>query len=128
PYFAQIVGHRRNFRFGIDNDADVRASKIRTGADGSHFTLTTPAGDAEIALPLPGRHNVMNALAATAMALGAGAPVTAIVDCLRNAGSVKGRQIAHALANGAVLIDASYDANPASPAAAIGTLAQPGTA
>jgi UDP-N-acetylmuramoyl-tripeptide--D-alanyl-D-alanine ligase len=128
PYFAQIVGHRRNFRFGIDNDADVRASKIRAGADGSHFTLTTPAGDAEIALPLPGRHNVMNALAATAMALGAGAPLTAIVDGLRNAEPVKGRQIAHTLANGAVLIDDSYNANPGSVAAAIATLAQHGNA
>jgi len=128
PYFAQIVGHRRNFRFGIDNDADVRASKIRAVADGSHFTLTTPAGDAEIALPLPGRHNVMNALAATAMALGAGAPLTAIVEGLRNAEPVKGRQIAHTLANGAVLIDDSYNANPGSVAAAIATLAQHGNA
>jgi UDP-N-acetylmuramoyl-tripeptide--D-alanyl-D-alanine ligase len=124
PFFAQIVGHRRSFRFGIDNDADVRATKIRLGADGSQFTLNTPAGDAEIALPLPGRHSVMNALAATAMALGAGAPFAAIVDGLRNAEPVKGRQIAHVLSSGAVLIDDSYNANPGSVAAAISTLAQ----
>jgi len=124
PFFAQIVGHRRSFRFGIDNDADVRATKIRAGADGSQFMLNTPAGDAEIALPLPGRHSVMNALAATAMALGAGAPFAAIVDGLRNAEPVKGRQIARVLSNGAVLIDDSYNANPGSVAAAIATLAQ----
>jgi UDP-N-acetylmuramoyl-tripeptide--D-alanyl-D-alanine ligase len=124
PFFAQIVGHRRSFRFGIENDADVRATKIRAGADGLQFTLTTPAGDAEIALPLPGRHSVMNALAATALALAAGAPFAAIVDGLRNAEPVKGRQIAHVLSNGAVLIDDSYNANPGSVAAAIATLAQ----
>jgi UDP-N-acetylmuramoyl-tripeptide--D-alanyl-D-alanine ligase len=124
PYFAQIVGHRRSFRFGIENDADVRASRIRDGADGSEFLLSTPAGQAEIALPLPGRHNVMNALAASALALGAGAPFAAIVDGLRHAEPVKGRQIAHVLTNGAVIIDDSYNANPGSVAAAIATLAQ----
>ena len=124
PFFAQIVGHRRSFRFGIENDADVRATKIRPGADGSQFTLITPAGESDIALPLPGRHNVMNALAASAMALGAGAPFTAIVEGLRNAEPVKGRQIAHVLGNGAVLIDDSYNANPGSVSAAIATLSQ----
>ena len=124
PFFAQIVGHRRSFRFGIDNDADVRATRIRPGADGSQFTLNTPAGHAEITLPLPGRHSVMNALAATGLALGAGAPFEAIVEGLRHAEPVKGRQIAHVLGNGAVLIDDSYNANPGSVAAAISTLAQ----
>jgi UDP-N-acetylmuramoyl-tripeptide--D-alanyl-D-alanine ligase len=124
PFFEQIVGHRRSFRFGIENDADVRATKIRATAEGSQFVLTTPAGDAEIALPLPGRHSVMNALAASALALGAGAPFAAIVEGLRNAEPVKGRQIAHVLGNGAVLIDDSYNANPGSVAAAIATLAQ----
>jgi UDP-N-acetylmuramoyl-tripeptide--D-alanyl-D-alanine ligase len=126
PFFAQIVGHRRSFRFGIENDADVRATKILTGADGSQFTLNTPAGDAEIALPLPGRHNVMNALAATALALGAGAPFDAIVEGLRHAEPVKGRPLAHVLASGAVLIDDSYNANPGSVIAAISTLSQDG--
>ena len=40
-------------------------------ADGSRFELVSPAGRAEIRLPFPGRHNVLNALAATAMALAA---------------------------------------------------------
>jgi UDP-N-acetylmuramate-alanine ligase len=34
--------------------------------------LVTPAGEAEVTLALPGRHNVLNALAATSMALAAG--------------------------------------------------------
>lgn len=126
PFFAQIVGARRSFRFGIENNADVRASRIVTGAERSRFHLHTPAGNAEIVLPLPGRHNVLNALAATALALAAGAPFEAIVEGLANAEQVKGRQIAHRLHSGAVLIDDSYNANPGSVAAAIATLAQAG--
>jgi UDP-N-acetylmuramoyl-tripeptide--D-alanyl-D-alanine ligase len=127
PFFEGIVRNRRVFRFGIDNDADVRASRIVSDADGSRFLLTTPAGADEVSLPLPGRHNVMNALAASALALGAGAPFDAILAGLANAEPVKGRQIAHRLANGAVLVDDSYNANPGSVAAAIATLAQSGS-
>jgi UDP-N-acetylmuramoyl-tripeptide--D-alanyl-D-alanine ligase len=124
PYFAGIVGTRRCFRFGIENDADVRASQIVVEAESARFQLHTPAGNEDIVLPLPGRHNVMNALAATAMALAAGAPFAAVIDGLQQAEAVKGRQIAHLLANGAVLVDDSYNANPGSVAAAIATLAR----
>ena len=123
-YFASIAGGRRKLRFGIDNDADVRGERIAQADGASRFTLHTPAGSAEILLPLPGRHNVLNALAASALALAAGAPFAAIVEGLRHAEPVKGRQIAHILANGAVLIDDSYNANPGSVAAAIATLVQ----
>jgi UDP-N-acetylmuramoyl-tripeptide--D-alanyl-D-alanine ligase len=124
PLFGQIVGNRRSFRFGIENDADVRATRIRYDAGASRFQLHTPAGTAEISLPLPGRHNVMNALAASALALAAGAGFDAVVEGLGNAAPVKGRQIAQRLTNGVVLIDDSYNANPGSVAAAIATLAQ----
>jgi len=124
PFFSQIVGARRSFRFGIENDAEVRASRIVHEGGASRFHLHTPAGNAEITLPLPGHHSVMNALAATALSLAAGASLDAIVDGLRSAAPVKGRQIAHRLGNGAVLIDDSYNANPGSVAAAIATLAQ----
>ena len=126
PYFAQIVGNRRSFRFGIENDADVHASRIRIDAQGSRFFLHTPAGSADIVLPLPGAHNVMNALAASTLSLAAGADFDAIVRGLEGAEPVKGRQISHALANGAVIIDDSYNANPGSVLAAIATLAQSG--
>jgi len=124
PMFGQIVGNRRSFRFGIENDADVRATRIRHEAGASRFQLHTPAGSEEIHLPLPGRHNVMNALAAASLALAAGADFKAVVDGLQNAVPVKGRQIAQRLNSGAVLIDDSYNANPGSVAAAIAALAQ----
>ncbi len=126
PYFSQIAGSRRIFRFGVENDADVRASRIRHEPDGSRFLLHTPAGTADIRLPLPGAHSVMNALAASALGLAAGAAFDAVVQGIENAAPVKGRQIAHALGNGVVLVDDSYNANPGSVLAAIATLAQSG--
>ncbi len=123
PYFMQRIGARRVLRYGIENDADVRARELRLESTGSRFVLLTPAGRADIHLPLPGRHAVANALAAAAMALAAGAGFEAIVAGLQGAEPVKGRQVAHALANGNVLVDDSYNANPGSLAAAIATLA-----
>jgi UDP-N-acetylmuramoyl-tripeptide--D-alanyl-D-alanine ligase len=113
-------------RFGLDHSADVSASAIRFDAAGSHFLLHTPAGEAEVALPLPGRHNIGNALAATALALAAGIPLQHIVAALAVTEPVPGRQIAHRLPNGAVLVDDSYNANPGSLAAAIDALASSG--
>src|SRR3546814_5862520 len=70
PYFAERAHGRRLIRFGLESSADVSARDIVADADGSRFTLTTPNGDIDVRLALPGRHNVRNALAAASMALG----------------------------------------------------------
>ncbi|HEX5756843.1 MAG TPA: UDP-N-acetylmuramoyl-tripeptide--D-alanyl-D-alanine ligase [Arenimonas sp.] len=124
PYFLQRIATRRVLRFGIEHPADVRASQIRSEGEGMRFVLHCPAGQAEVALPLPGRHNVMNALAAAALALGAGAGFDDIVAGLNAAEPVPGRQIPHRLQSGALLIDDSYNANPGSVAAAIASLGE----
>lgn len=126
PYFTQRIGARRVLRYGTEQDADVRARDIVSTEDGSRFILLTPAGRAEVNLPLPGRHNVLNALAAASLALAAGAGFDAITAGLQSASPVKGRQVAHRLTSGALLIDDSYNANPGSVAAAIATLVQGG--
>ncbi|KAF1719327.1 UDP-N-acetylmuramoyl-tripeptide--D-alanyl-D-alanine ligase [Pseudoxanthomonas wuyuanensis] len=128
-YFAQRASGRRIIRFGLESTADVSARDIRTSGQGSRFVLTAPPGEADIDLHLPGRHNVMNALAAAALALGCGVSLPVIAAGLTAAQPVAGRQIARRLVNGAVLIDDSYNANPGSLAAAIDTLAaEPGPA
>lgn len=126
-WFEQhIVGQPprcRVLRYGLDHSADVSALAIRPSATGSQFLLTSPIGTVEIALALPGRHNISNALAAAALALAAGIGLDPIAQGLARAEPVPGRQVAHQLPNGAVLIDDSYNANPGSLAAAIDALA-----
>lgn len=126
-WFEQhIVGQpprSRVLRYGLDHSADVSALAIRPSASGSQFLLTSPHGQVEIALALPGRHNISNALAAATLALAAGIGLDQIAAGLARAEPVPGRQIAHQLTNGAVLIDDSYNANPGSLAAAIDALA-----
>ncbi len=126
PYFEQRAAGRRLIRFGLDASAEVTASDVRVGAEGSTFGLVTPQGRAEIALKMVGRHNVRNALAAASLALGAGVSLQHIADGLNAAQPVDGRLITHRLDNGAVLIDDSYNANPGSTGAAIDTLAEMG--
>lgn len=121
-YFAGVAGTRRVLRFGIEHAADVRA-QIRASGALSHFNLATPVGHIDIALPLPGRHNVMNALAAATLALAFAAPLASIKRGLESAPAVAGRLTRHTMPDGWTLIDDSYNANPGSTAAAIATLA-----
>ncbi len=125
-WFAQRASGRRQLRFGLEADADVRAGEIRSTAVGSQFRLHAAGASALIELPLPGRHNVRNALAAAAMALAVNTPIQSIATGLSRAQAVAGRQTRYRLADGFELIDDSYNANPASVAAAIATLAQGG--
>src|SRR3546814_8822375 len=79
-----------------------------------HFTLVTPDGEADAMVPMPGRHNVANALAAATLALACGASLDNIVVGLREAGPVAGRLVRHRLPGDVVLVDDSYNANPGS--------------
>ena len=74
-YFATLAAGRRILRFGLESSAEVTARDIRASGGGSQFILATPQGEAAIALPLAGRHNVLNALAAASLALACGVPV-----------------------------------------------------
>jgi len=121
--FTSINRAGRTIRYGLDQPADVGAEIRKLGAE-LRFTLRTPVGDAEVALPLAGRHNVANALAAASIALALDVPLATIKQGLETAPAVKGRLARHAMPGGWTLIDDSYNANPASTAAAIATLVQ----
>ncbi len=123
PFFAERAGAHRVLRFGLEASADVTASAIVLAEAGSRFRLHAPQGEAEVALQLPGRHNVLNALAAASLALAAGIALPRVAEGLAQARPVAGRQVAHVLPGGAVLVDDSYNANPGSLAAAIAALA-----
>ncbi|WPU55442.1 UDP-N-acetylmuramoyl-tripeptide--D-alanyl-D-alanine ligase [Stenotrophomonas acidaminiphila] len=123
PFFAERAGAHRVLRFGLEASADVTAGAIVLAEAGSRFRLHAPQGEAEVALQLPGRHNVLNALAAASLALAAGIALPRVAEGLAQARPVAGRQVAHVLPGGAVLVDDSYNANPGSLAAAIAALA-----
>lgn len=120
-----LLGSRRVVRFGLRNPADVGGSFAPT-EHGSRIALATPAGETAVELALPGRHNVMNALAATAACLALGEPLAAVREGLEAMRPVPGRLCLRPLADGSVLIDDTYNANPGSLRAALDVLAERG--
>ena len=126
PYFLERAHGRRIVRVGLEASADIGARDIQGDGEGSRFTLVTPRGEVAIDLPMPGRHNVRNALAAAAMAIAVGASLEQVRAGLEAVQPEAGRLVAHALRSGAVLVDDSYNANPGSLDAAIDTLAASG--
>lgn len=117
-----MAGTQRQLCFGMAPEAIVTARWQPEGC-GSRLWLQTPVGEAELLLPVPGRHNVMNALAAAALALALDLSLDAIRRGLEGMQGVAGRLARRAAFNGAQLIDDSYNANPASMRAAIDVLA-----
>jgi murE/murF fusion protein len=107
----------------MTSHADVWPSHVVADALGSTFTLNLPNGTCEISLPVPGLHNIRNALAAAACTHSVGAPLQAIVDGLGEFQAVSGRMQTHRLSEERVLIDDTYNANPDSVRAAIDVLA-----
>jgi UDP-N-acetylmuramoyl-tripeptide--D-alanyl-D-alanine ligase len=121
-FFGGLAGTRQVLRFGLDNPADIGADIIEQRMDGSRFVLITPRGNAEVMLSLPGRHNIANALAATAVALALDVPLKTITEGLEQAAGVAGRLRREVTPGGWTLVDDSYNANPSSIAVAIDTL------
>ncbi|WP_033575430.1 UDP-N-acetylmuramoyl-tripeptide--D-alanyl-D-alanine ligase [Dickeya chrysanthemi] len=103
---------------------DFYASDIRISERGTDFVLHSPMGDIAVTLPLPGRHNIANALAATALALAVGASLEAVKVGLEQLQAVSGRLFPIALAPGKLLLDDSYNANVGSMTAAVHVLAE----
>ncbi len=119
--WRSMAGTQRQLCFGMSPEAIITA-RWQPEASGSRMWLQTPAGEAELLLPLPGRHNVMNALAATALALALDVKLDAVRRGLEGIQAVGGRLQHRTACNGAQLIDDSYNANPGSMRAAIDVL------
>ena len=117
----QIKNHLYS-SFGYHPNADIRA-KIHHSAQKSAITLCTPKGNINLNLPLLGKHNILNALAATATTLSIGIDLATIKQGLENLHPAPGRLQLHTLANGVNIIDDTYNANPFSLQAAVETLA-----
>lgn len=127
PYFsvwAARAATKRMVSFAVDAAADYRVDELQLDALGaSRFILRSPAGDARVTLALTGKHNVLNAVAAAAASIEAGASLEAVVEGLAQVHPVAGRLSQLPGIAGAIVIDDSYNASPASFRAAIEVLA-----
>jgi UDP-N-acetylmuramoyl-L-alanyl-D-glutamate--2,6-diaminopimelate ligase len=94
PAFAYFRSRARDrvVTYGIEAEADLRASAIEADAGGSRFRLGAPGWEGgPVTVPIPGRFNVSNALAALAIAAGQGVPWATAVDALARTAGVPGR-------------------------------------
>jgi UDP-N-acetylmuramoyl-tripeptide--D-alanyl-D-alanine ligase len=125
PLWRRLAGHCRVLDFGLDEPAAVHAA-WDGDAEGSDIRMETPRGALELHLSLPGRHNVMNALAAAAASLAAGAGLAAIREGLESLAPVAGRFNRRRLPGNVTVIDDTYNANPDSLQAGLEALALAG--
>ncbi|HMD96738.1 MAG TPA: UDP-N-acetylmuramoyl-tripeptide--D-alanyl-D-alanine ligase [Terriglobia bacterium] len=108
----------RIITFGFGEGAEIRARDFRLepgqepDVPRSVFSVRTPRGATEFDLSLPGRHNVENALAAVAVAEVFDIPLRDVVEALRHFQPLYQRTEIVRLAEGAVVINDSYNSNP----------------
>ncbi len=111
--------------FGFNSDSDVSAEYEILPYE-SEVILKTPLGDVEFRLPIPGKHNIANAMAAAAATISTGATLNNIHKGLESVSSVSGRLMLKSHFAGGALLDDTYNANPNSVAAALNVLAKLG--
>lgn len=110
-------------RYGLGESADVRAEDVTIAEDGTPaFTLVAGDETLRVCLPVPGRHNVYNALAAAAVGLHLGLPLSDVGRGLESATFSKWRMESFQSASGLTVINDAYNANPTSMRAAISAL------
>jgi UDP-N-acetylmuramoyl-tripeptide--D-alanyl-D-alanine ligase len=113
----------RTIFYGIDAPRlDYRAVAIRLRESGCEYVAKTPWGELPIMLPLPGRHNILNSLAALAAAKELGFSDAAVQSGLA-APVMTGKRLHMMEYNGYRMIDDSYNASPTSVRAALEVLA-----
>ncbi|AYN27560.1 UDP-N-acetylmuramoyl-tripeptide--D-alanyl-D-alanine ligase [Buttiauxella sp. 3AFRM03] len=123
--WQEIIGARKTWRFSPNaTGSDFTATNVHITVHGTEFTIKTPIGDVDVTLPLPGRHNIANALAATSLALAVGASLEAVKAGLADLKAVPGRLFPIQLSENQLLLDDSYNANVGSMTAAAQVLSE----
>ncbi|AMG93310.1 UDP-N-acetylmuramoyl-tripeptide--D-alanyl-D-alanine ligase [Citrobacter amalonaticus] len=123
--WQNIIGDRKVWRFSPNAaNSDFTATNVHVTSHGTEFLLQTPGGSIDVLLPLPGRHNIANALAAAALSMAVGATLEAIKTGLANLKAVPGRLFPVQLAENQLLLDDSYNANVGSMTAAVQVLSE----
>jgi UDP-N-acetylmuramoyl-tripeptide--D-alanyl-D-alanine ligase len=115
----------RTLTFGLEREADLTATEIENvRLNLTRFRLHTPQGTAYAELPLPGRHNVMNALAAAAIAAVLEIAPEQIAEAFSSAAPSEMRGVVLEFANRMTVIDDTYNSNPRSLVSVARTLAE----
>lgn len=115
----------KTITYGIENEADIRAENINMKEFGeTHFTLKTPDGEETVVFQLSGKHNVLNALAASAVGYAFGMTAKEISDSLNTVEPPKQRGEILNFAEGFTVINDSYNSNPAALLKMIKTLTE----
>ncbi|AIN47440.1 UDP-N-acetylmuramoyl-tripeptide--D-alanyl-D-alanine ligase [Candidatus Palibaumannia cicadellinicola] len=118
--------YKQIWRFALDkfDNVDFFASEVISDQLCMYFTLHSPLGNCRVRLPLLGRHNIANALAASALSLSVGATLSAVAIGLAQINPIPGRLFPIKLGNNMLLLDDSYNANVSSMIAATEVLAE----
>jgi UDP-N-acetylmuramate--alanine ligase len=118
---AEQVENRRLVAYGLGPEADVRAVNLAAGPGGSRFDIAVSSRGVTLAgfsLPMPGLHNVRNALAAVAIGLELGVAPEAIRAALASFGGVRRRFTTTGVVGDVRVID-DYGHHPAEIAAVL---------
>lgn len=120
PFWEDYCADMDTISFSmVDDSADVYASVIEADL----YRVSVNSEQAELALKVPGKHNVMNALAAIAVTYSLGLSLQEITSSLSTFENIQGRLTIKQSADGYQVIDDTYNANPLSVTAAIDVLA-----
>lgn len=125
PYqrlWQPLIADRKTISFSLESEADIKADYIQLDPASSHFLVNIADVSHHVNLPLPGMHNVNNALAAIAVAVALDIPVDAMVKGLSQMRSVPHRLQVRQGINDSRIIDDTYNANPGSYLQALNTL------
>ena len=109
------IGSRMRISFGVEKSADVSGKAIAQDL----IEISTPMGDFRVKPQLSGAHALLNMLAATAVGLAIGIDLDDIKVGIENTKAVQGRLMRVKGLSGARILDDTYNANPASLAAAL---------
>jgi UDP-N-acetylmuramoyl-tripeptide--D-alanyl-D-alanine ligase len=121
---AHTAARVLRYSVGDEPGADLVAEDVRLDGElRGRFVLRSPFGSAEVALAVRGEHQVGNALAAAGAALVCGVPVEDVAAGLGDAELSPWRMELRRAPSGAVVLNDSYNANPASMEAALRSLA-----
>ncbi len=117
-YWRSLNPQRRCLTFGLHQPAQVWAEVLSP----QRLRLHIAHQSVELSLPLPGRHNYLNAVAAAAAAHALGIDLAQIQTGLQRTRPASGRLQRHAGSQGSTLLDDTYNANPASLQAGLAAL------